>query len=113
MTIESEPVLSRSRVNLALATLFLATFVLGTAELGPVGMLNLIAADLGVSISATGRLVTAYALGLAIGGPILAALTHPARPASAAVRRRWPPTSPARCSPRWRPISRSSPSRAP
>ena len=46
MTIESEPVLSRSRVNLALATLFLATFVLGTAELGPVGMLNLIAADL-------------------------------------------------------------------
>ncbi len=67
--------LSSTRVNLALATLFVGTFVLGTAELGPVGMLPLIAADLGVSISAAGALVTAYALGLAIGGPILAAVT--------------------------------------
>jgi len=67
--------LSPIRVNLALTTLFIGTFVLGTAELGPVGMLTLIAADLGVSVSAVGTLVTAYALGLAIGGPILAAVT--------------------------------------
>lgn len=70
-----QPGLSQTRVNLALATLFLGTFVLGTAELGVVGMLNLIAGDMRVSISAAGTLVTAYALGLAIGGPILAALT--------------------------------------
>lgn len=69
------PELSQTRVNLALATLFLGTFVLGTAELSVVGMLNLIADDAGVSISTAGTLVTAYALGLAIGGPILAALT--------------------------------------
>jgi DHA1 family inner membrane transport protein len=50
-------------------------FVMGSAELLVVGVLNLIAADLGVSISAAGTLVTGYALGLAIGGPILTALT--------------------------------------
>ena len=50
-------------------------FVLGSAELLVVGVLNLITADLRVSIPAAGALVTAYALGLAIGGPILTALT--------------------------------------
>ncbi len=75
MSTPQQPGLSRVRVNLALATLFLGTFVLGTAELGVVGMLNLIADDVGVSISAAGMLVTAYALGLAIGGPVLAVLT--------------------------------------
>jgi MFS transporter, DHA1 family, inner membrane transport protein len=67
--------LSRGRSNLALAALFLGMFVLGTAELMVVGVLNLIAADLQVSIPAAGALVTANALGLAVGGPILTALT--------------------------------------
>jgi MFS transporter, DHA1 family, inner membrane transport protein len=67
--------LSAARTNLALAALFLGMFVLGSAELLVVGVLNLVAADLQVSIPAAGTLVTGYALGLAIGGPILAALT--------------------------------------
>jgi len=67
--------LSRNRTNLALAALFLGTFVLGCAELLVVGVLDLIAADLRVSIPAAGTLVTAYALGIAIGGPVLTALT--------------------------------------
>src|ERR687889_1057078 len=67
--------LSRGRVSLVLATLFLGMFVLGSAELLVVGVLNLIAADLRVSIPAAGTLVTAYALGLALGGPVLTALT--------------------------------------
>ena len=67
--------LSRRRTNLALATLFLGMFVLGSAQQLVVGVLNLIAPDLRVSIPAAGTLVTAYALGLAIGGPILTALT--------------------------------------
>lgn len=67
--------LSQGRTNLALATLFLGMFVLGSAELLVVGVLNLIAADLQISIPAAGTLVTANALGLAIGGPILTALT--------------------------------------
>ena len=48
---------------------------MGSTELLVVGVLDLIAADLRVSIPAAGTLVTAYALGLAIGGPILTALT--------------------------------------
>lgn len=67
--------LSPARSNLALATLFLGMFVLGSGELLVVGVLDRIAADLNVSIQATGTLVTVYALGLALGGPILSALT--------------------------------------
>ncbi|TWF78304.1 hypothetical protein FHX44_114227 [Pseudonocardia hierapolitana] len=59
--------LSRGRTNLALATLFLGMFVLGSGELLVVGLLTLIAADLQVSIPTAGVLVTAYALGLAMG----------------------------------------------
>jgi DHA1 family inner membrane transport protein len=60
--------LSRGRTNLALATLFLGVFVLGSGELLVVGLLTLIAADLQVSIPTAGVLVTAHALGLAIRG---------------------------------------------
>ncbi|MEU4425032.1 MFS transporter [Actinoplanes sp. NPDC024001] len=59
----------------ALATLFLGMFVMGSTELLIVGVLDLVATDLRVSIPAAGTLVTAYALGLAIGGPLLTALT--------------------------------------
>jgi MFS transporter, DHA1 family, inner membrane transport protein len=68
-------VISPDRANLALSTLFLGMFVLGSAELLVVGVLNLVAADLGVSIPAAGTLVTGYALGLALGGPALTAVT--------------------------------------
>ena len=47
----------------------------GTAEL-VVGILDLLAADTSVSISTAGRLVTAYALGIAFGAPIISALTQ-------------------------------------
>lgn len=70
-----QPALTPGRTNLVLATLFLAMFVLGSAELLVVGVLNLIATDLDVSIPAAGTLVTANALGLAIGGPLLTTLT--------------------------------------
>jgi MFS transporter, DHA1 family, inner membrane transport protein len=58
-----------------LATLFLGSFVLGSADLLMVGLLNLVAAGLRVSVPTAGQLVTAYALGMAIGGPLLTALT--------------------------------------
>jgi MFS transporter, DHA1 family, inner membrane transport protein len=70
-----QAVLSPGRASLALATLFLGMFVMGGTELLVVGLLDLITADLRISIPAAGALVTAYALGLAIGGPILTALT--------------------------------------
>jgi DHA1 family inner membrane transport protein len=66
MQISTQPVaLSRGKTNLALTTLFLGMFVLGSGELLVVGLLNLIAADLQVSIPVAGVLVTAYALGTA------------------------------------------------
>ncbi|WP_101789712.1 MFS transporter [Nonomuraea indica] len=69
------PTLSRTRGNLALVSLFLATFVLGSTELVIVGVLDLIADDAGVTVGTAGTLVTAYALGLAVGGPLLTAVT--------------------------------------
>lgn len=69
------PTISRTRGNLALIALFLATFVLGSTELVVVGVLDLIAADTGVTVSTAGTLVTAYALGLCLGGPALTAAT--------------------------------------
>ncbi|QFZ20707.1 MFS transporter [Saccharothrix syringae] len=72
---DGQTVLSRGRANVVLATLFVGSFVLGSAELLMVGVLNLIADDLDVSIPTAGTLVTAYALGVAIGGPLLTALT--------------------------------------
>ena len=64
-----------TRANLVLATLFLGTFAVGCAEMLVVGVLDLLAADLDVSVPAAGSLMTASALGLAVGGPVLTALT--------------------------------------
>jgi DHA1 family inner membrane transport protein len=55
--------------------LFLGAFVMGSSEMLVVGVLDLVAVDLGVPVSTAGTLVTGFALGLAIGGPILTALT--------------------------------------
>ena len=65
----------RHRPGLALAVLFLGAFVVGSAELVIVGILTLVADDLAVSVGTAGLLVTAYALGIAIGGPVLTAAT--------------------------------------
>jgi DHA1 family inner membrane transport protein len=66
---------SPSRADLSLWTLFLGAFVVGSAELVVVGVLNLIARDMAVPISTAGTLVTAYALGISVGGPILTAVS--------------------------------------
>ncbi|TCO55805.1 MFS transporter [Actinocrispum wychmicini] len=66
---------SRNSPTLVLVTLFFGVFVMGCAELLVVGVLDLIAADLRVSVSAAGALVTSFALGIAIGGPAVTMLT--------------------------------------
>jgi DHA1 family inner membrane transport protein len=48
------------------AALMLAAFTFNTAENLPVGLLSLMAADLGVSLSAVGALVTGYGLTVAV-----------------------------------------------
>jgi DHA1 family inner membrane transport protein len=60
---------------LALYALALAAFSIGTAEFVIAGLLPGLSSDLSVSIPTTGLLVTGYAVGVAIGGPILAILT--------------------------------------
>ena len=57
------------------AGLFVATFAVVTAELIIAGLLPNVAADLKVDIPTAGLLITGYALGVAIAGPILALLT--------------------------------------
>lgn len=52
--------------------LALAAFAIGTEAFVIAGLLPVIAADLQISLAATGQLVTAYALTYAIGSPILA-----------------------------------------
>jgi predicted MFS family arabinose efflux permease len=52
--------------------LAVAAFAIGTEAFVIAGLLPVIAADLQVSLAATGQLVTAYALTYAIGSPILA-----------------------------------------
>jgi DHA1 family inner membrane transport protein len=64
-----------ARSGPALAALFAAAFVMGSAELLVVGVIDLIAVDLAVPVSTAGAAVTAYALGIALGGPVLTALT--------------------------------------
>ena len=60
---------------LALWALTLSAFAIGTTEFVIVGLVPTIAADLGVSLPSAGLLVSLYALGVAIGAPVLTALT--------------------------------------
>lgn len=64
-----------ARTTVVLATLFIGAFVMGCAEMLVVGLIELIADDLAVSVPAAGALVTANALGLAVGGPLLTLVT--------------------------------------
>ncbi|RAL27123.1 MFS transporter [Thermoflavimicrobium daqui] len=50
-------------------------FIVGTVELVIGGILNLIAADLGVSISEAGKLITVYSLAFALSGPVMLTMT--------------------------------------
>ncbi|MEU8306927.1 MFS transporter [Actinomadura sp. NPDC048955] len=59
----------------SLLSLMLVVFGLTTGEFVIAGILPDVAADLGVSVPAAGRLVSAYALGMIVGGPVVTVLT--------------------------------------
>ncbi|QXI31976.1 MULTISPECIES: MFS transporter [Pseudomonas] len=63
------------RINPPLVALAIGAFGIGVTEFAPMGMLPGIAADLGVSIPAAGLLVSAYALGVLIGAPLMTLAT--------------------------------------
>lgn len=58
-------------MGLPIFALFLAAFGIGTAEFVIAGLLPEISTDLGVSIPTTGLLISAYAVGVAVGGPLV------------------------------------------
>lgn len=60
---------------LALLALTISAFAIGTTEFVIVGLIPTIAEQLGVTVPSAGLLVTIYALGVAIGAPVLTALT--------------------------------------
>lgn len=60
---------------LALLALAVGAFGIGTTEFVMMGLLPDVADDLGISIPTAGHLVSAYALGVVIGAPLLAAVT--------------------------------------
>src|SRR5687767_5159444 len=64
----------------ALYMLALAVFVMGTSEFMLAGLLPAIAIDLDVTIGTAALLTSAFAIGMVVGAPLMAAFA-----------RRWPP----------------------
>ncbi|AHV96956.1 MFS transporter [Paenibacillus sabinae] len=64
-----------TKIYLALFALAVSAFAIGTTEFVIIGLLQTVAADLGITITKAGTLVSGYAAAIAIGTPIVAALT--------------------------------------
>ena len=62
-------------MSLPLIALFLAALAFGTAEFVIAGILPDVASGLGITIPVAGFLISGYAIGIAVGGPVLAVLT--------------------------------------
>ncbi|MFI8854132.1 Cmx/CmrA family chloramphenicol efflux MFS transporter [Streptomyces sp. NPDC053499] len=66
---------SDTRIPFSVYVLGLSVFALGTSEFMLSGILQPLARDLGVSIPQAGLLVSAFAVGMVVGAPVLAAAT--------------------------------------
>jgi DHA1 family inner membrane transport protein len=60
--------------SIALFSLALGGLCIGTTEFAAMGLLPFIASGLGVTIPAAGHIITAYALGVVVGAPLLTVL---------------------------------------
>src|SRR5215212_7253790 len=67
--------MSTLRVVVAIAALALGGFAIGTTEFVTMGVLPDIAGGVGVDIPTAGHLISAYALGVVVGAPVIAALS--------------------------------------
>lgn len=63
------------KITPPLLALSIGAFGIGVTEFSPMGLLPLIATDLGVSIPTAGLLVSAYALGVMLGAPLMTLTT--------------------------------------
>lgn len=59
------------KINFPLLALAIGAFAIGTTEFSPMGFLPQIAENLNISIPTAGMLITAYALGVMLGAPIM------------------------------------------
>src|SRR5829696_8180917 len=70
-----QPTLSTVRTVIAIVALALGGFAIGTTEFVTMGLLPDIAEGVGVDIPSAGHLISAYALGVVVGAPVIAALS--------------------------------------
>ena len=63
------------KLNPPLLALAAGAFGIGVTEFAPMGLLPVIAADLGVSIPTAGLLISAYAMGVMLGAPLMTLTT--------------------------------------
>lgn len=63
------------KLNPGLLALSIGAFGIGVTEFAPMGLLPVIASDLHVSIPTAGLLISAYALGVVIGAPLMTLTT--------------------------------------
>jgi DHA1 family inner membrane transport protein len=68
------PVRAPATLRLALAALGLGGFAIGTGEFVAMGLLPEVARGIRVSVPTAGHVVSAYALGVVVGAPLLAAV---------------------------------------
>ncbi|MEX5410261.1 MFS transporter [Atlantibacter hermannii] len=68
------------KINTPLLALAIGAFGIGTTEFSPMGLLPVIAKGVDVSIPAAGMLISAYAVGVMVGAPLMTLLlSHRAR----------------------------------
>jgi MFS transporter, DHA1 family, inner membrane transport protein len=72
--VDVEPPASCRHVNLAIFALAIGGFAIGTTEFVTMGLLPQIAGGVGISIPTAGHIVSAYALGVVVGAPLIATL---------------------------------------
>ncbi|WP_312109920.1 MFS transporter [Brevibacillus reuszeri] len=63
------------KVYIALLSLAVCAFAIGTTEFVIIGLLQTVANDLSISVTKAGTLISGYAIALAVGTPIVTALT--------------------------------------
>lgn len=68
----TEAARQKLQVNLALFALAMGGFAIGTTEFGTMGLLPYFSAGLGMSAPQAGHVISAYALGVVVGAPVLA-----------------------------------------
>ncbi|MED1863839.1 MFS transporter [Fictibacillus nanhaiensis] len=64
-----------TKVYIALLSLAISAFAIGTTEFVIVGLLQTVADDLSISVTKAGTLISGYAIALAVGTPIVAAIS--------------------------------------